>query len=421
MDYFDLVYLTTIPIYLLSIHFLFSAFSQHIVLPPSMLKIFALYGVSLFSAHIFTGIPIVTFLVNLLFFFIISYFYTDKINERVVHILQILGIILGIETLFGIALGMEEVALFVQNQFSPFWGLVVLRILLCSFSFLIYRRKNRRYDYFSFSTTYYLAICCILLGIVFLYLSTLSNSNLSELFIFLCNFIVLLVVSLVFYLEEKVKKMFHYHVENAILKEQSSALENQQELIKQSLYSTKALRHDMKNQILVLLSFVEKRDYEHIASHSQFMLENIEGTKTLASSGHFVIDSLINYKLSAYEDITRNVSLQVTEDLPLLAYDLTVILGNLIDNAVTAVNLAIDEKIINLLLDCDKGNFVLIVENSFQGKVHYEHGRYHSTKLFSANHGYGLANVEKAVKKNLGSMEIEHGSDRFTVTVVIPI
>lgn len=421
MDYFDLVYLATIPIYLLSIHFLFLGLSQQVRATHKLWKIFVLFGVTLFCSHLMIGIPIVTFLLNVLFFYILSHFYTHCVADRLICLAHILGIILSIEFLFGVALGMVDLTLFETNKFNPFWGLVVLRILLCSISYLLYKKREHSVEHFSFPISYYLAFTFIILGIIFLYIHTITNENISYLSSFLCNIATLSSVFLIFFMEDKCKNMYLHYTENAILREQSSALENQQELIKQSLYSTKALRHDMKNQILVLLSFVDNNDYEHIASHSQFMLENIEGTKTLASSGHFVIDSLINYKLSSCEDVTRNVNLQVTEDLPILAYDLTVILGNLIDNAVTAVNQTIDEKIINLLLDCDKGNFVLVLENSFQGKLHYEHGRYHSTKPFSGKHGYGLENVEKSVKKYHGSLDLEHRSNRFVVTIVIPL
>lgn len=420
MDYFDLVYLATIPIYLLSVHFLFLTKLSTKQQARSMI-IYALFGIALSLTHLLLELPLATFVVNISFFYILSTFYSTSIFERYSSILHILVIILVIETIFGVIVGQTEITLLENNDFQSILGLVLLRVTLCSVTFQLYKIHKSKNNGYPVPDYYYLSFTCIMVSLLFLYIIAVTRPNLSEYFIFLCSISILLTVFLLFYLEEKAYKMYEYYIENAILKEQTSAFDNQQELIKQSMHSTKSLKHDMKNQILVLLTLVEQRDFEKITSHSQQMLDDIDSKKALATSGHFVVDSLINYKLSIAEEITTNISLQVCEDLPILAYDLTVILGNLLDNAVTAVNQMSDEKVINILLDCDRGNFVLVIENSYHGKVHYEDCRYHSTKPFSLNHGYGLKNVENSVNKYHGTMDLEHGSSRFTATIIIPI
>lgn len=420
MNYFDILYLFTIPLYLLSIHFLFlSKFKTN--QNSTLLKIYGAFGITLIVAHLMINTPIITFAVNIVFQFILSSIYTSNLSQRYSSVLQITALILVIEMIYGLFFGILQVTFFTQSNFDSILGLVIVRIILCAISFQLYRSNYRKIVEYPLHNHYYFVFSCIMIGLLFLYFVSVTQPDLPEIYLLLCSITLLLVVALILHLEDNTQKIYQNYIESIIVMDQSVALENQRELMKQSLHISKSIRHDIKNQILVLLSLGENKNYDEMIAQMKQMIDEVDGSKAISSTGHVVIDSLLNYKLNQHDDIYLNVNLNVSEDLPILAYDLTIILGNLLDNAITAVKHLDRNKNMTVFIENTKGNFVLIIENSFQGKVLYENGRYHSTKAFSASHGFGLENIRKSVNKYNGSMDVSHGSEKFKVVIVIPI
>lgn len=420
MNYFDILYLGTTPLYLLAVHFLFLS-KFEVKKSPILFNIYVVYGLALFLLHLMVKIPIVTFVVNFVFQGILSCFYTSNVPQRFSSVIQMMAILLGFETACGFSFGVMQVTIFTRNDLDSMVGIVISRCLLGVISFQLYQKKHKQNLDYPLSSHYYFIFSSIMIGLLLIYFMTATQPNLSTFHLILCSFSLLMVVSLILYLEDKTQKMYQYYIENIILREQSVAMENQRELMKQSLHTTKAIRHDVKNQMLVLLSLGENENYEEMIAQLKQMLEEVDDSKVIASTGHMVIDSLLNYKLNQQENISFHINLNVSEDLPILAYDLTVILGNLLDNAITAVNHLEKNKNITIFIECTKGNFILIMENTFQGNVLFENGLYHSTKPFSASHGFGVENVKRTVEKYHGSMDLTHGSEKFKVSIVIPI
>ena len=68
-----------------------------------------------------------------------------------------------------------------------------------------------------------------------------------------------------------------------------------------------------------------------------------------------------------------------------------------------------------------KKNFLYIyVENSYNGKLIYQNGRYQSTKENTNISGIGLNNIGIIVDKYHGIMEITHDAETFRVRIMLP-
>ena len=59
------------------------------------------------------------------------------------------------------------------------------------------------------------------------------------------------------------------------------------------------------------------------------------------------------------------------------------------------------------------------VSNPYLTKVQYENGEIITAKDDKQNHGFGLKNIEKAVEKYNGFMEINHENMTFTVDILL--
>ena len=73
--------------------------------------------------------------------------------------------------------------------------------------------------------------------------------------------------------------------------------------------------------------------------------------------------------------------------------DLTIILGNLLDNAITAVA-SVSNKTIYFLYRETKGRIIISISNSYDGTVIMKNQKFISRKKDTRIHGYGLKNIQ---------------------------
>lgn len=208
--------------------------------------------------------------------------------------------------------------------------------------------------------------------------------------------------------------------EKNILKQQNIAYENQAEIISQSTESIKSLKHDIKNHLIMLDQMYKNDKKDEVEPYIRKILKEID-SGAFSQSNNFVIDSIVNFKLRKLQNTDTKIYLDISvpQSINILAYDITVILGNLLDNAITAI-LQSDNKKLDLQISCNRGNLIILMDNSFDGKLIIENGKFKTTKSFKVNHGIGLANIEKSLESYGGEIRTEYTSDTFSVDVIVP-
>jgi sensor histidine kinase regulating citrate/malate metabolism len=96
--------------------------------------------------------------------------------------------------------------------------------------------------------------------------------------------------------------------------------------------------------------------------------------------------------------------------------DMCYILGNLLDNAITAT-LQCDKPFIDFLAATNNGRLKINIKNSFNPKK--INPDFSTTKQKKDNHGLGLKSVKRLVKKNEGDIDYFYNGDVFTVLLVL--
>jgi len=135
-----------------------------------------------------------------------------------------------------------------------------------------------------------------------------------------------------------------------------------------------------------------------------------------------MLRAILNYKLSAAreEKIELKLDVSVPEGLKLNEFDLAVILGNLLDNAIEACA-AIGEgrRYIGLNLLYRPDYLIIQVENPVNRESAAQGGKNHTTKPDAENHGFGLNNIEYLVNKHNGLIKTGAGKGVFKVDIAI--
>jgi two-component system sensor histidine kinase AgrC len=145
-------------------------------------------------------------------------------------------------------------------------------------------------------------------------------------------------------------------------------------------------------------------------------------TFKVATTGNIVIDSLVEYwkRTAEKEEIEFQVELSIPMEMQFKGADISLILGNLLENAVEGAEKAEQRKYIKLSVKYDRKNLLIAVENSYGGKLKRVKGELRTTKVDTANHGIGLASVRRVARKYQGIVLIDDTASKcFLVRVVL--
>ena len=104
--------------------------------------------------------------------------------------------------------------------------------------------------------------------------------------------------------------------------------------------------------------------------------------------------------------------------LRLRSFDLNVLLGNLLDNAIDA-SMQTEEKKLNITIKLDKGVLFLYICNSCQRIADGRSGFLETTKEDKTNHGIGLKNVRQIVEKYHGDLAFQYENNFMETDVMM--
>ena len=125
-------------------------------------------------------------------------------------------------------------------------------------------------------------------------------------------------------------------------------------------------------------------------------------------------------KNSGKETIDFQAELSIPMEMSFKGADISLILGNLLENAVEGAEKAIKKKYIKLSVKYDRKNLLINIENSYGGKLKRVKEELRTTKENAANHGIGLASVRRAARKYQGTVFIDDTvPECFLVRVVL--
>ena len=120
---------------------------------------------------------------------------------------------------------------------------------------------------------------------------------------------------------------------------------------------------------------------------------------------------------------SKGIPIDIRTDVPEKLFDstdLSVLVGNLIENAVEAQdNLADGEKFINLKIKTFEDKIYFVVENAFDGVTNTRNGQYLSHKRDNQIAGIGLQSVREIVKKYNGELVIDSDNKVFKCSAML--
>ena len=364
---------------------------------------------------------VVNMIFNLIVFFLLTFNYIAPLKRRLIATVSIYMILMTVETV--VMLTMQHFGISLLSKDSDFVliaGFVTIEIISYNVMLFLSNFKLVKNDNKS-SPLHWLSIFLIPAGTLASALILIAKINADNLTAVIINIIILFLINIfVFYLYDALMKSYDEKMEKALLRQQNSSYLKQLEIINQSQEDSREFRHNIKNHVLSLKTLIENNDNNAAIDYLESIFNSVDLSDAYSKSGNLEIDSIVNYKLSkaAACEIKTNIKINVPEKLNIRPFDLSVVLGNLLDNAIEAACKCKD-KFINLSVEFDRNVLYISISNSFDGKLNYDGFKLRTDKDDKENHGIGLSSVQKTLEKYNGAMEFHHKGSEFYTDVLI--
>ena len=363
------------------------------------------------AAYLAFHMAVVNFLCNLIGIWLIVLTYTRSVKMN----LFITG------SVYLINMGCDTIATFLfinyrdGNGFNQIYEvLTVFLILICELvtEKIVNNRRNQE-------GVRNLSLSLVPLCSIGVFCATVYTDSVTEKGIIIISTGLILINFFTYYLYNMLSDVMVVKFENRLLRQRVQDYAEQMNIMLQSEEKVKALRHDMKHHLREIKILASQNASSAIEEYIKDMEGFIENPDEIISSGNEEIDSIMNYMLrrAKQELHTVNVNVQLPNNVG-HAFDLNIILGNLLENAIDAAAHT-EEKLLNFSVELKQGFLRLQIENSYNGKIEQEHGKILTTKTDKGLHGIGLENVRKIVEKYDGTMEIHPGGNRFCVMLIL--
>lgn len=184
------------------------------------------------------------------------------------------------------------------------------------------------------------------------------------------------------------------------------------------------LRHDLKNHVIALQGLLREGDAKAMEAYLKAMEEKGGLRAGGEASGSPVVDSLLWRKKEQAEElhIRWECSVSLPKDCRIREFDLCVLFGNLLDNALEACEGISEEggRFLRLQAGMVRQCFLLEMKNSV-GRRDGDEERSRKTGRKSGRHGIGLQNVRDIVETYQGTMELEESEGVFTSLLLLPV
>lgn len=232
--------------------------------------------------------------------------------------------------------------------------------------------------------------------------------------------IILLINIVTYYLYDRSKEAEEKRIREKILEKQCEYYIRQNKESQKWWEELRNFRHDIKQHYILEKTLINAGNYSELERYCDESLQLVTKGRLVANTGNLYIDSIINYKAesAAQFGIEFVVNASVPQDGELNAEDLSICLGNLLDNAIEAVAGFQGEKVVRVRLRADKGNLFINVTNPYRA-VKKEKGKYLSHKAGSGDHGLGLMIIGQIADKYKGQMKIQDENGEFDVEVLL--
>ena len=195
----------------------------------------------------------------------------------------------------------------------------------------------------------------------------------------------------------------------------------QEEEIRTLHQNVRKLKHDMKNHMMVLASYLNSNDIEAAKAYTSEILDKLNAMHSYVETGNSLLNHILNEKL----ELARSLGISVQAEIETLSFasmrsiDFSALLTNLLDNAIEASQRE-DNPELRIRIAAERGYHTIRVKNRITDSVLDKNPELASTKKEKDLHGLGIPQIKEIVDNYNGMYDFYEEDGFFCAGVFIP-
>lgn len=179
-------------------------------------------------------------------------------------------------------------------------------------------------------------------------------------------------------------------------------------------------KHDFHHHLQTLKGQLETGEMERALAYIEQLDDHLMNVDTLLKTGNVSLDAILSAKIAQAkaEGITVTIKANVPDNLLITDLELSIIVGNLLDNAIEACRKAAGEKFIRIFIGMKGKMLYFSMLNSAGEKKQKVGFLFPSHK--SGAHGFGLRRAEAILEEHGGWCKYNSEDGAFTSEFLVP-
>ena len=216
------------------------------------------------------------------------------------------------------------------------------------------------------------------------------------------------------------------YIKNQKLNTEIEIQKSYYKIVKENIYNTRKMRHNLKNHILVMKSFLEKNDTEKLNDYIKNYIPELPSFNEMIFCENEAVNILLSYyvNIALQNEITVNIiNFNIPQNIIISSSDLCVILGNLFTNAIEACKKIENKKtVININSKIYLKKLSITFDNTYETAPVIVHETFFSSKRKNCE-GIGIPSIKKLVNKYNGIIKFNVNNERqlFEVSILLPL
>ena len=193
------------------------------------------------------------------------------------------------------------------------------------------------------------------------------------------------------------------------------------EEINRRYLESRKIRHDIHNHLLAINTLIETGNVEQATHYISEVSEHLDLVAMPVKTGRDVLDALLFKKTEQATEKGAHIVFEINapfHDCNIADYDLCTIFGNILDNAIEAVNAG--DKIA-VIIGKQHDMFYISCENAFYGELKRKGEKILSTKKEFGSHGFGLTRIKDTAKRYGGDVSVTSENEIFRIEILMNV
>lgn len=229
--------------------------------------------------------------------------------------------------------------------------------------------------------------------------------------------------AVIFIFLRKMNRTSQIEKERDIMEIQLQRQQDEMQHLQQQYEEILILRHDFRNGIDCLCGMVEQGGCSGALEYAkQFKERKVNTILSQVQCSSTMLNAVVNAKFNDAQSKGIDTSLRLVVQIPHdLEFDLSIMLSNLLDNAIEACEKNPSNAQILLTISEEAGYYRIVVRNTIAASVLKKNQELKTEKADKKLHGWGLRSVTDLVSKRNGLIDFYEKEGMFYVDILLPI